>query len=237
MSITREKSAVGYVRVSTSGQASNGVSLDAQRAKIEAWSAAGGYRLLGVHVEGGGASGGRADNRPELQRALDAACRCGSALVVYSLSRLARSTKDTIEIAARLGRAGADLVSLSEQIDTSSAAGKMVFKMLAVLAEFERDLVAERTSAALQHKRANGERVGGVPFGFDLDADGVRLRANPGEQAVVKQVVAMRRGGCSYRGIAAALERQGVRPKRGRRWHAKVIRDVARRDAGRRWGP
>lgn len=231
MSTTREKSAVGYVRVSTQGQAENGVSLDAQRARIEAWATANGYALAGVFVENGGASGGRADNRPELQHALDAACRRKAALVVYSLSRLARSTRDTIEIADRLARAGADLVSLSEQIDTTSAAGKMVFKMLAVLAEFERDLTAERTVAALAHKKANGERVGGVPFGYDLAPDKVHLTANADEQAAVHQIVTLRREGRSYRAIGAALERQGVSPKRGRTWHAKVVRDLARRAA------
>jgi DNA invertase Pin-like site-specific DNA recombinase len=226
MSIT--KSAVGYIRVSTQGQASNGVSLDAQRAKIEAWATANEYRLLAVYVENG-MSGGRADNRPELQRALDAACRHKAAIIVYSLSRLARSTRDTIEIADRLARAGADLVSLSENLDTTSAAGKMLFRMLAVLAEFEADLVGERTSAALQHKRANGERVGGIPFGFDLEPDGVRLRENPDEQAAVARIVTMRREGCSFRAIGAALEREGIRPKRGQTWHAKVIRSIARR--------
>lgn len=95
--------------------------------------------------------------------------------MVYSLSRLARSTKDAIAIAERLDKAGADLVSLSEKIDTTTAAGKMVFRMLAVLAEFERDLVSERTTAALAHKAGKGERIGEVPFGWTLAADGVTL--------------------------------------------------------------
>ena len=83
------------------------------------------------------------DNRPALQTALEAACREHGALVVYSFSRLARSVKDTLSIADRLDAAGADLVSLSESIDTMSTAGKMVLRMLAVLSEFERDLVVE----------------------------------------------------------------------------------------------
>lgn len=84
--------------------------------------------------------------------------------MVYSLSRLARSTKDAIGIAERLDKAGADLVSLSERIDTTSAAGKMGFRMLAVLEEFERNLVSERTTAALTHKASKGERIGEVPL-------------------------------------------------------------------------
>ena len=217
--------AIGYVRVSTSGQAENGVSLDTQKARIRAWTDANGYGLLAVYIEAG-LSGGRADNRPELQRALEATCRKGRALVVYSLSRLARSTKDTIEIADRLARAQADLVSLSEKIDTTSASGKMVFRMLAVLSEFERDLVSERTSAALQHKKANGERVGRVPYGMDLDPDGVHLRENSDEQAAIVRMVDWRGRGWGYEKIARNLEAHGIPAKNGPRWHGKVVRSI-----------
>src|SRR5690348_16798834 len=108
--------AVGYARVSTDMQASDGVSLDAQKAKIRAWCEANGYTLAGLHVDAG-LSGCRSDNRPGLQEALAAACKRKAALVVYSLSRLARSTKDAIAISERLAKNGADLVSLSERID------------------------------------------------------------------------------------------------------------------------
>lgn len=148
------QNAIGYLRVSTAGQVEDGVSLDAQRAKVEAWALANDYTLLGVQVDAG-LSGGRADNRPGLQRAIAEACRQKAALVVYSLSRLARSTRDTLAIGEQLDRAGADLVSLSEKIDTTSAAGKMVFRMLAVLSEFERDQISERTKSALQHMLRN----------------------------------------------------------------------------------
>ena len=79
---------------------------------------------------------------------------------------MARSVKDTLEIAGRLDRAGADLVSLSEKIDSTSAAGRMVFRMLAVLAEFERDLCSERTKVALLLKKQCGECAGEVPYGW-----------------------------------------------------------------------
>ena len=100
-----EKKAVGYVRVSTTEQAREGVSLDAQRARIAAWCAANGYELMALHADEG-VSGKRATNRPALQAALDAACASKGALVVYSLSRLARSTKDALSISDRLGKAG-----------------------------------------------------------------------------------------------------------------------------------
>lgn len=125
--------AIGYVRVSTAQQATDGVSLEAQRERIIAWCRANGYTLGEIHVDHG-LSGARADNRPALQAALKQAAEAKATVVTYSLSRVARSTTDAIAISERLRQSGADLVSLSEHIDTTTAAGKMVFRMLAVLA-------------------------------------------------------------------------------------------------------
>lgn len=224
------QTAIGYVRVSTEGQATEGVSLDAQRARISAWCIANNYQLAGVYVDAG-VSGARADNRPKLQEALAAVCKGKGALIVYSLSRLARSTKDTIAIAERLDAAGADLVSLSERIDTTSAAGRMIFRMLAVLSEFERDLVSERTISALAHKRAKGERVGTIPFGFDLGSDDIRLVENPGEQSTVRTIRELRGQGMTYRAIAGRLNGASIAAKGGGRWHPQAVLNVAQRPA------
>jgi site-specific DNA recombinase len=222
--------AVCYVRVSTEDQANEGVSIEAQQAKLAAWCLANDYEPLKTLTDAG-LSGGRADNRPGLQAAIELACRTKSALVVYSLSRLARSTKDTIAIGEQLDKAGADLVSLSEKIDTTSAAGKMVFRMLAVMAEFERDQVSERTTMALRHKQSKGERVGTVPYGFDLGADGKKLVANPHEQAVIAEIQMLRAKGYTYRDIAAELEQRGIPTKKGNQWQAATIRNLAIRAA------
>jgi site-specific DNA recombinase len=226
---TPVKVAVGYCRVSTAGQATEGVSLEAQQARIAAWAEANGYALQGVHVDAG-LSGGRADNRPALRAALDEACRLRGALVVYSLSRLARSVKDTLSIGERLDAAGADLVSLSESIDTTSAAGKMVFRMLAVLSEFERDLVVERTTMALDHKRSRGERIGEVPFGYRLQADGTHLEQDPGEQITLDQLRRLRAAGLSVRKIAETLNRRAI-PARAGRWHHNSVWRILRRES------
>ncbi len=220
---------VGYVRVSTELQATEGVSLDAQQGRIEAWCRANGGELAegDLHVDAG-ISGKRADNRPGLQAALGAVAeRPGAALVVYSLSRLARSTKDTIAIAERLEKAGADLVSLSEKIDTTTAAGKMVFRMLAVLAEFERDLVSERTKGAVAHKRSKGERIGQVPYGQSLDADGRTVRADPAALEVIASMRRWKAEGLSLRGIAGRLTVQGTPTANGRTaWTHKTVAGI-----------
>jgi len=223
------KTATAYIRVSTEGQVTDGVSLDAQRAKIEAWCLVNDVQMGQVFVDAG-ISGKRADNRPQLQAALDTVCNDGGVLVVYSLSRLARSTKDTIAISERLDKAGADLVSLSEKLDTTSAAGKMVFRMMAVLAEFERDQVSERTCSAMAHKKSKGERVGTVPFGYDLSADGVTLVENADQLRTIELIHSLKEKGYSLRAIAEALSAAGITTKKGAKtWKHTTVSNILSR--------
>ena len=225
------KTATAYIRVSTESQATDGVSLDAQRAKIEAWCFANDITLGAVFVDAG-VSGKRADNRPQLQAALDAVCNDHGVLVVYSLSRLARSTKDTIAISERLDKSGADLVSLSEKLDTTSAAGKMVFRMMAVLAEFERDQVSERTCSAMAHKKAQGQRVGTVPFGYDLAADGITLVENADQLKAIELIHSLKEKGYSLRAIAEALDAAGIPTKDGKAsWKHTTVKGILSRKA------
>jgi site-specific DNA recombinase len=221
---------IAYCRVSTARQADEGVSLDAQRARVAAWATGSGNSLdpADVFVDAG-ISGKRADNRPALKAALEAACSGGCVLVVYSLSRLARSVRDTLAIAERLAVAGADLVSLSESIETISAAGKMVFRMLAVLAEFERDLISERTRGVVAHKRAKGERLGTVPYGHDLAADGMTLVESPQEQRAIRFMVALRGEGYSLSSIAFTMLANGFRPRTSAGWRKSSIASILKR--------
>jgi DNA invertase Pin-like site-specific DNA recombinase len=218
--------AVGYIRVSTAGQVTDGVSLEAQQDRIRQWCLLNGYSLIGIEKDAG-LSGGRADNRPGLQSALTMACKHRAALIVYSLSRLARSTKDMLTIADRLEHAKADLVSLSEKIDTTSAAGKMLFRILSVLAEFERDLISERTTVAMSHLRGQNRRISGqVPFGYILGEDGATLIPVESEQQVIRNMHRLQKSGQSLNGIARHLNGDGVRSKTGTTWSAKTVRGV-----------
>ncbi|WHZ16637.1 MAG: hypothetical protein OJF52_003487 [Nitrospira sp.] len=221
--------AIGYVRVSTEGQAQDGISLDSQQAKIAAWCQVSGYELISMFIDAG-LSGSRSDNRPGLQEALNQACRHKAALVVYSLSRLARSTRDAILFSERLDKSGADLVSLSERIDTTTAAGKMVFRMFSVLAEFEADLVAERTKGAMAHLRSQSKRISGrIPFGYDLAADGETLSPNPLEQEGLRLINTLRLKGMGRRRIAARLNAEGVPTKTGAPWSHQAIGGILKR--------
>ena len=220
--------AIGYIRASTQGQVEDGVSLDAQEAKVRSWADLNNAAEV-VIFRDEGISGKRSDNRPGLQDAL-AMVGKGDALIVYSLSRLSRSTKDTLILSEILLKKEADLVSLSEKIDTTTAAGKMVFRMLAVLSEFERDQISDRTRFALAHKKANGEKTGGtVPFGYKVRSG--KLSRNAEEQKAVRLILDLSRKGETLRGICRELEAAGVARKQGSRaWHPQVVSDILQRE-------
>jgi len=221
--------ATGYVRVSTVDQAEEGISIEAQEERIRAWCLSSDVELKSVFIDRG-LSGKRADNREGLQTALDEVQRERGVLVVYSLSRLARSTSDTLTISERLDRSGCDLVSLSEKIDTTSAAGKMLFRMLAVLNEFERDIISERTREAMNFKRTRGERVGTVPYGFDVSPDGVSLSTNKQEQEVIQLIGNWHSSGKSLRAIAQELNIRDIPTKQRRgNWNHSSVSTIVKR--------
>lgn len=138
---------IGYARISTSDQ-----STDLQR---DALLAAGCSRIFSDEM-----SGARAD-RPGLKQALDYV-REGDTLAVWRLDRVGRSVAHLIEVVGELERRGVALQSLTEQIDTSSPSGKLVFHVFSAIAEFERNLIRERVTAGLEAARKRG-RIGGRP--------------------------------------------------------------------------
>ncbi len=218
---------VGYVRVSSAEQRDEGCSLAAQERRIGAWAEFSGYEQVEMFTDAG-LSGCRADNRPGLQSAIQAIGK-GDVLVVYSLSRLARSTKDTLEIAERLIRVGADLVSLSEKIDTISAAGKMIFRVLASLAEFERDQISERTKMALDYQKTQGKLLGQAPYGYRRDGNAFIVDA--GEGAIVELVYEYRTQNWNYSRIAKHLNDNGYRTRSGGAFYSQTIKNIVAKKA------
>lgn len=216
--------AVSYIRVSTGEQAQDGVSLEMQRSKVRAWASLNDAQLVAEYADEG-LSGKRAD-RPGLVAAIAHAKREGAALVVYSLSRLSRSTLDTLQLTADLERAGCDLVSLSEKLDTSTPAGRVVFRVLAVLGEFEREQVAERTRGAILHMKAKGQRYGAIPHGFRDEGGQLVKDAREGE--VVRLVQSLRARGMSLRKISDELAARGAFNRCGRPFHPESLASMLR---------
>lgn len=221
------KKAIGYIRVSTEKQASEGVSLETQASKIQAWADLNDYELVAIYKDEG-ISGSTMTKRPELQKALKAS-RKGMALVCYSMSRLSRSVEDTLAISRQLEKSGVDLVSLSEKIDTTGAAGRMIFNMLAVLSQFERDQIAERTQAALKHKKSMGKVYSPEPYGFQaINGELVRVAH---EAQVVAEIQSARESGQTLQQIADSLNARGIKTKKGREWQPSTIHLLLKRSS------
>lgn len=225
--------AILYARVSTADQADNGVSLGAQQAKLEAYAALYDLTVVDTVVDAGESA--KTLNRPGLQRAL-AMLRRGEAdgLVIMKLDRLTRSVADWQELIDDYfgERAGKQLFSVADSIDTRTAAGRMVLNILLAVAQWEREAIGERTAAALQHKISRGERAGAIRYGYDLGEDGARLVENAAEQAVIRGIVEDRALGASLREIADDLNRRGIPTKNGRGgWKHTAVRRILERKA------
>lgn len=141
---------IGYCRVSTEEQ-----NLDMQEQAIKKYARDKGLELV-LYIE---KVSSRADKRTELSNAIKAATK-GDLFAVYKLDRLARSTKELYEITEILKEKSVDFVSISDVFDTSTPTGRAMFGMLAVFAEFERDIIQQRTKAGLEAARKRG-RTGG----------------------------------------------------------------------------
>jgi DNA invertase Pin-like site-specific DNA recombinase len=108
----------------------------------------------------------------------------------------------------------------------------MVFRMLATLAEFERDQIAERTKSALAHKKSKGERTGTVPYGSDLANDGIKLEPNAAELEAIGLINELRAAGLSLRDIANELTKRSIPTKKGNaKWSHTAIQAILTRKA------
>jgi DNA invertase Pin-like site-specific DNA recombinase len=154
------------------------------------------------------------------------------ALLVVKLDRLTRSVRDldTLITSYFGASTGPALLSVGEQIDTRSAAGRLVLNVLASVSQWEREAIGERTRTALAHKRAAGQRTGQVPYGKRVATDGVALLDHADEQVVLARIVAMRADGTSLRAVADRLNADGT-PARGARWHATTVARLVKRAA------
>jgi DNA invertase Pin-like site-specific DNA recombinase len=173
-----------YARVSTIG---HGQSPDMQLHELREYCDRRGWQVAGEYVDAG--ISGAKDSRPELNRLMaDAHRRRFDAVVVWKFDRFARSVSHLLRALETFNALGVAFVSLSEQIDTSTPTGRMVFTVLGAVAELERSLIAERVRAGLRNARAKGKQLGRPRVAVDA-----------------AQVASLRRSGQSWRAIAKEL--------------------------------
>ncbi len=232
--------AVGYCRVSTREQVEHGASLAAQEERIRAYCALRGLTLAAVEIEEGVSGGMPFQARPAGARVLEAVCTGAvQAVVVVKLDRAFRDAADALLVTRQWDDAGAALHIVDmggNSIDTTSAAGRFMLTVLAGAAEMEKNLIGDRTAAALEHLQAQGVRIGraalGETFTDATDANGRRTLAPvPEEAETVQRIVALRGEGRTLREIADALAAEGRATKRGGKWAPATVAKILERVA------
>jgi site-specific DNA recombinase len=216
-----------YTRVSTAEQAQSGLGLEAQARAIRLYADLYTTTLAEEVVVDDGFSA-KDLNRPGMKMLLGRLDRGEiSGVIVSKLDRLTRSVRDVVDLVERYFMDGRfRLVSVSEQIDTSTASGRLVLNVLASVGQWEREAIGERTKAALRSKMDRGERAGEVPFGFEIDPEdptAQKIRKHAGEQAVIKAAQKMRKHGLSTYKIADDLTRMFPNAARGDRFYQPFV--------------
>jgi site-specific DNA recombinase len=215
-----------YIRVSTDQQQESGLGLKDQLRKCEAYAAIYDCEVVEVIEE---AASAKSLRREGLQRALDMiASGEVEGLLIAKLDRLTRSVKDLGGLLEGVFSArGAILLSVSEQIDTRSAAGRLMLNLLSSVSQWEREVIGERTSAALQEKKRQGAILGRLPLG--LKRRGKRIVKVTSEQVSIKRAKTLRASGMRLKDIAATLTAEGCKTQRGGLWSAPNVCTLLKR--------
>jgi DNA invertase Pin-like site-specific DNA recombinase len=218
--------AVCYVRVSTLEQSIQGVSLEAQEERLRAYCAMTKLEVVAMIREEGVSGAKPLSVRPGGTKLL---AMVGTMkvrhIVALKLDRLFRDAADALHQTRTWDKAGIalHLVDMGGQsLNTASAMGRFFLNMMAGVAELERNLIAERTSLALAHKKAHREAYAPTPYGYDREGD--ILIENAGELQTVAQIKEWRAQGWSLRIIARELNELGTPAKNGGRWHPGTIK-------------
>lgn len=202
--------AIGYCRVSTDEQGDSGLGLAAQKETIQREVQRRGWDFETMY--GDIASGKSLRGRNDFSAALQIlAAGEADVLVVAKLDRLSRSVSDFAAILHQSQAEGWALNVCDLGVDTTTPSGKMVAQIMMVLAEWEREMIGERTRAALKAAKAKGTSLGRKP------------NVTPETRRLIR---VMRQAGESWAGIAAALEAEGIPTAQGGRWHAATVRKI-----------
>jgi DNA invertase Pin-like site-specific DNA recombinase len=213
--------AVAYLRVSTDRQ---DLSPDAQREAIVRWAEAAGVEVVATHEDLGVSGGTDLDKRPGLLAAIDALGVHGAGvLVVAKRDRLARDVLTAALVERLCERAGSRVTSADGTGNGDTPEAQLMRNMVSAFAMYERSIIKSRTKAALAVKRARGERVGTIPYGYRLAADGRHVEEHPEEQATVVRAREIRAQDASLRAVGRQLLEEGHRPRSGGAFHVQVL--------------
>ncbi|OGI66209.1 hypothetical protein A2642_03475 [Candidatus Nomurabacteria bacterium RIFCSPHIGHO2_01_FULL_39_10] len=190
-----------YVRVSTEEQAKEGISIDAQIDRCQAYCKARGWQVFKIYTDAGYSAGTL--SRPALKDLLeDARTKQLNILLVYKIDRFSRKLQDLISALEHLKAQNINFTSVTEQIDTTTAMGEAFFQIIGVFAQLERGMVKERVELAFDKKISTGELLNRAPLGYTYN-DQRKLVINSTEAVIVKEIFQMAATGISYKDICA----------------------------------
>jgi site-specific DNA recombinase len=218
--------AVGYCRVSSQEQI-NGTSLETQRNQIEAYATMKGIDLVDLFSDEGVSGSKPMADRPEGSK-LTALVDCGDvqAVIIVKLDRGFRSVVDCLQSVDAWERRhiALHIVDLGgNSIDTTSPAGRFMLTVLSAAGEMERGMINDRCNSGRKARKAQGMRIGEIPFGFDLDSVTHKLVINEEEQKAITLAQDLKAQGYSNRAIARELDRREVPTKKRGTWtHVQV---------------
>ncbi len=194
-----------YVRVSTEEQAKEGISIDAQIDRCQAYCKARGWQLYKIYTDAGQSAGTL--NRPALKELLDDATKhhLFNILLVYKIDRFSRKLQDLISCLEDLKTKNINFTSVTEQIDTTTAMGEAFFQIIGVFAQLERGMVKERVELAFDKKISSGETLNRAPLGYTYN-DQRKLTIDPKTAATVKEIFHMAAAGISYKDICQQFQ-------------------------------
>ncbi len=220
--------AISYTRVSSDKQAESGAGIAAQAAAIKAYAKQAGLELVESYTDDGISGAAGIDGRPGLAAAIGR-LRRGDVLVIAKRDRLGRDMMTTLTIERAVAKRGASIVSADGVGNGDGAADAFMRSVMDAAAQFERDLIKARTRAAMAEKRKAGHRIGEVPFGWSLAADG-KLEPVPAEQEILDLIRELRESGVSLRRIANQLTDLGIVTKKGNaKWSHSTVQSVLSR--------
>lgn len=216
---------LGYVRVSTSDQGDSGLSLQAQESAIRMYADL--YKLEVVAIFSDTASA-KTLNRPGIQEVIDLLKSDSDiqGVIIHKLDRLSRSLLDFNHLINTIFTTK-QLISIENQIDTRSAAGRLCLNILMTIAQWEREAISERTKAALNQKKAKGQKLGKPPYGYQI-IDG-QLIPKPEEQEIIKFIRSRRRYKDSLAVIVDKLNAMGARSPGGTGWNKATVANILKR--------
>lgn len=218
-----------YLRVSTDQQAESGAGLSAQLDACKKWTDNQGCKIEEVFSDEGVSGSTGLDKRPSLMDAINQLQR-GDVLLIAKRDRLGRDPIAVAMIEAAINRKQAKLISAAgEGSDGFDPSSILMRRMIDAFAEFERNIICERTKAAMQAKKRKNERVGHIPFGYRLKENGVHLEEDPHEQSIRVQIKELMDKGQSTRKIAQEMNRRGAFNRGGAIWnHGSIHRAMTK---------